>query len=184
MYGSANCEAHIHVNIVINLFNFLFLCRLRRRCCPCRTNAWRESGACWNVKLEKSRLLTRRACAWASATWCYQTSPQRASATASPGPRQAGVTISSSSTRPAALRGRTGAAEVRARGRATTAAITTITPVREGRLCSRAGGREEGVRHRGATRQQDPWCPAAAQVHRTAPRQWAGHPQEGAASRA
>lgn len=163
---------------------YFFLCRLKRRCSPCRMNAWSESGACWNVKPEKLRLLTQRVCAWASATWCYQTSPQRASAIAFPGLQEVGVI--NNSTHLAALKGHTGAVAVLAQGQATKAAVTTITPVREGHLCSKAGGRacrEVGVHHHGATHQQEPWSPASVEVYRTAPKQWGGHPQEGAVSR-
>ena len=145
-------------------------------------NAWSESGACWNAKPEKLRLSTRRVCAWASATWCYQTSPQRPSAIAFRGLQEVGVTINS--THPGVLKGHTGAAAIWAQDRATKVAITTFTPVQEGHLCSKAGGkacREVGLHHRGATHQESP---ATAEVYRTAPKQWGGHPQEGAMSRA
>lgn len=172
---------HIYEPCYLLTFETFFR-RLRRRCCPCRMNARSESGACWNVKPEKLRLLTRRVCAWASATWCYPTSPQRPSAIAFQGLQEIGVTISNS-THPGALKGHTGAVAARAQGQATKAAITTITPVREGHLCSKAGGREVGVHHRGATHQQEPCSPAAVEVYRTAPKQWGGHPQGGAVSR-
>lgn len=56
--------------------------RLRMRCSLCRMIALSVSGACWSVKLERLRPLTRRACASASATWCWPTSPPSRSATA------------------------------------------------------------------------------------------------------
>lgn len=56
--------------------------RLKMKCSLCRMIAPSVSGACWSVKLERLRPLTRRACALASATWCWLTSPPSHSTTA------------------------------------------------------------------------------------------------------
>jgi len=167
---------------------WLFLClitlplsfpsRLRRRCSPWIMNVKNEPGACLSAKPEKLRLLTRRVCAWVSATWCYQTSPQRVSAIAFLGLQGVGVTISNY-THLEAPKGHTGAAAVRVQGQ-----VTTITPVQEAHLCIKGGDRAcKEVHHRGATNHLHLWFPAAVEVYRTAPKQWGGHPQEGAVSR-
>ncbi|XP_068779311.1 serine/threonine-protein kinase TAO2 isoform X3 [Struthio camelus] len=49
----------------------------RRRCCRCRTSARSASGGCWSGRRGRSRPSTRRACAWASATWRWAASRPR-----------------------------------------------------------------------------------------------------------
>lgn len=148
--------------------------RLKKRCWPCRTSAQSGSAASWSARPEKSRPSTRRACAWASATWCWLTSLPKASATASPGPRAAGSPISTR----IVLRGHSGAA----------AAGRTISPVREERRLSRAGVRPclEVDFHRGATPLRVPQgpCQKAAWGCETALRPLGGPPRRGALSRA
>lgn len=36
-------------------------------------SVWSESAHCWSARPERSRLLTRSPCDWASATWCSLT---------------------------------------------------------------------------------------------------------------
>lgn len=49
--------------------------RSKTRCSLCRMIALSVFAACWSVKLGRLRPLTPRACASASATWCWPTSP-------------------------------------------------------------------------------------------------------------
>lgn len=53
--------------------NCVYVPRSRRKCFPCKTSVWSESAHCWSARPERSRLLTRSPCDWASATWCSLT---------------------------------------------------------------------------------------------------------------